>query len=420
MLAVKGGIPVRDVKEHPWHQWPVWGNEEKDALQKVIESGVWSYNGKNEQEFINRWKHFTGAKHAVLAANGTITLQLALEALEIGYGDEVIVPGLTWQATAAAVADVNAIPIFVDVNEDTFCIDPAQVEKAITPRTKAIIPVHLYGHMADMDAIMEIAKKYDLKVIEDAAHKHGGEWKGKKAGTIGDIGSFSLQLSKVLTCGEGGILTTNNYDIWMRLDALRNCGRKPSDVEIDKSAGQYSEEGDFIQSGNYRITEFQTAVLIEQFKRLEMQNATREVNAKNLTELLKSIPGIKPLRDDHRLTKKTFFNFAFRIDENVLGVDAKTFRTAVSKELGFLLESCYQPLNDCSLYRPLTKKRYRLTEEHWKKLDPSRFDLPVCKKLYEHEAVCFHHRYLMGPNEDMEQIYDAVKKVIDYKDELRK
>ena len=165
--------------------------------------------------------------YAVCAANGTVTLQLALEALGIGFGDEVILPGLTWQATAATVIDVNAVPIIVDVCEDTWCIDPMEIEKAITPKTKAIIPVHLYGSFADMDAIMDIAENHNLHVIEDCAHKHGGEWNGKKAGSIGHIGSFSFQLSKHLTAGEGGTLTTNNPDLAEKLDALRNCGRRP-------------------------------------------------------------------------------------------------------------------------------------------------------------------------------------------------
>ena len=152
----------------------------------------------------------------------------------------MILPGITWQATAATVADVNATPILVDVCEDTWCIDPAEVEKAITPKTKAIIPVHLYGSFADMDAIMSIAKKHNLAVIEDCAHKHGGEWNGKKAGSIGDIGSFSFQLSKHLTAGEGGTMTTNNIDLAEKLDALRNCGRRPEGddyVDVDKEQG---------------------------------------------------------------------------------------------------------------------------------------------------------------------------------------
>ncbi|MHC4517490.1 MAG: DegT/DnrJ/EryC1/StrS family aminotransferase, partial [Planctomycetota bacterium] len=184
-LALKGGSPVRDVKTHPWPRWPVWDEREEKALLEVLHSGIWSYNGPKERQFNEAFAKFVGTEYALSAANGTVTLQLALEACGIGYGDEVIVPGLTWQATAAAALDVNAVPVLVDVAEDTWCIDPAKIEQAITPRTRAIIPVHLYGSFADMDAIMPLAKKHNLWVIEDCAHKHGGQWKGRQAGSIG-------------------------------------------------------------------------------------------------------------------------------------------------------------------------------------------------------------------------------------------
>ena len=217
-LAINGGRPSRDIQSNPWPQWPFWGKEEEKSLLEVLHSGVWSYNGPKEVEFNKRFAEYTGVRHSICVVNGTVTMQLALEALGIGWGDEVIVPGLTWQATAATVIDVNALPVLVDVDENTWCIDPKEIEKAITPRTKAIMPVHLYGGFADMDAIMGIARKHHLFVIEDCAHKHGGEWRGKKAGSIGDVGSFSFQLSKHLTAGEGGALTTDNTDLAERMD----------------------------------------------------------------------------------------------------------------------------------------------------------------------------------------------------------
>ncbi len=419
MLALNGGAPVIDSKNKSWPKWPVWGSEEKQLLEEVLESGVWSYNGPMETRFIDLWNEFTRAGHSLLVSNGTVSLQLALEALDIGFGDEVIVPGITWQATAAAVLDVNAVPILVDVEPDTWCIDPAAIEAAITPRTKAIIPVHLYGNMADMDAVMKIAEKHDLKVIEDAAHKHGGEWNGRKAGTVGHISSFSLQLSKVLTAGEGGILTTMDQDIWMKLDALRNCGRRPNNVIVDKAAGQYGVEGDFIQSGNYRITEFQAAVLIAQFNRLPEQNALRENNARYLDSLLEEIPGILPMKDDPRETGKAYFNYAFRFNEDEWGIPVSLFRKALSAEIGFQVEGCYQPLNDCSRFRPPTKERHQLNDDFWAAIDPSRFRLPVCEKVYNSESVTLAHRFLMGSRKDMEAIARSVKKLSENVAELR-
>ncbi len=421
-LAINGGKAVRDVNSNPWPQWPIWDEKEEKGLMEVLHSGIWSYNGPKEIEFNRAFAKFCGTKYSVCAANGTVTLQLALEALGIGWGDEVILPGLTWQATAATIIDVNATPVLVDVIEDTWCIDPEKIEEAITPRTKAIIPVHLYGAFSDMDAIMEIAKKHNLVVIEDCAHKHGGEWNGKKAGSIGDIGSFSFQLSKHLTAGEGGALTTNRFDLAEKLDALRNCGRRPEpeDQDVDKGAGVYGDEGNFIQSGNYRITEFQAAVLIEGLKRLPEQNKIREENGEYINARLAEIPGVAPMKRDPRETKKAYFNFSFRyLKDEFKGLPVEKFREALDAELGIQAEPSYEPLNNCSLYVPLTKpSRHRITEEYWKAIDPSRFDLPVCEKIYNEGSVCMHHKVLMGTKEDMDIIIDAIKKIYDNAEEL--
>ena len=415
-LAILGGDPVRNTKTNPWPKWPFWDNKEEKALIETLKSGIWSYNGPMEKEFNRMYAEFNGVKHALSAANGTVTLQMALEACCIGLGDEVILPGLTWQATAATILDVNATPVLVDVCEDTWCIDPEKVREAITPRTKAIIPVHLYGSFADMDEIMKIAKEHDLYVIEDCAHKHGGEWKGKKAGSIGDIGSFSFQLSKILTAGEGGALTTNSFSLFERLDALRNCGRRPEpqgSSETDKGEGLYFDEGNFLQSGNYRITEFQAAILIEGLKRLPEQNRLREQNALYLNSLLKDIPGIKPMRRDNRETHEAYYNYSFRYDSKEFrDLPVKKFRAALSEELGIEVAASYTPLNKCSLYVPHTKPaRHKLNNKFWENIDPSRFSLPVCDRIHYEESACIHHKVLMGPLSDIDMIAEAISKV---------
>lgn len=421
-LAILGGNPVRDTKVNPWPKWPVWDQNEEKALIETLNSGVWSYNGPKEVEFDRMFAEFTGVKYAISAANGTVTLQMALEACGIGIDDEVILPGLTWQATAATILDVNATPVLVDVCEDTWCIDPKEIEKAITARTRAIIPVHLYGSFCDMDEIIRIAKKNNLFVIEDCAHKHGGEWNGKKAGSIGDIGSFSFQLSKHLTAGEGGVVTTNNFQMAERLDALRNCGRRPigMDENIDKGAGQYSDQGNFIQSGNFRITEFQAAILIEGLKRMPEQNRVRDENGIYLNSLLATMPGVIPMRRDKRETKEAYFNFAFRYNKNEFkGLPVKKFRAALTAEIGIEVAPSYIPLNKCSLYVPLTKPaRHKLNDQYWRDIDPARFDLPVCDRIHFEESVCIHHKILMGTKADMDMIASAVKKVYDNAEEL--
>ncbi len=416
-LALHGGIPVRDAKEKPWPKWPVWDQNEEKALLEVLKSGVWSYNGPKETEFDKNFAEFSGVKYAISAANGTVTLQMALEACGIGIGDEVILPGLTWQASAATILDVNATPILVDVCEDSWCIDPKAIEAAITPRTKAIMPVHLYGSFCNMDEILKISQKHNLWVIEDCAHKHGGEWNGKKAGSIGDIGSFSFQLSKHLTAGEGGVVTTNNFELAERLDALRNCGRRPigMDESVDKGAGLYSDQGNFLQSGNFRITEFQAAILVEGLKRLPAQNAVRDENGMYLNSLLTKIPGLLPMKRDIRETKEAYFNFAFRYNQaKFKGLPVAKFREALSAEIGIQATASYEPLNKCSLYVPHTKPaRHKLSESYWKEIDPKRFDLPVCDRIYYEESVCLHHKVLMGTKADIDMIAAAIQKIHD-------
>jgi len=420
-LAINGGKPLRDIKTNPWPKWPLWDEKEEKGLLEVLKSEVWSYNGPKESEFNKAFAKFIGAKYAISVANGTVSLQLALEACGIGLGDEVIVPGLTWQATAGAALDVNAVPILVDVNEENWCIDPAEVEKAISPRTKAIIPVHLYGSFADMDAIMKIARKHKLRVIEDCAHKHGGEWNGKKVGSIGDVGSFSFQLSKLMTAGEGGAITTSNSQLYEKLDALRNCGRRPANQKsADKGTGIYGDEGNLIQSGNYRITDFQAALLIESLKRLPEQNQIRDENAKYINSLLSELPGIQPMSRDERETRGAYYNFSFRYNKDEFkDLDVAKFRKALGKELGCPVEPSYEPLNACALYAPHTKPwRYKLSEKHWQEIDPAGFNLPVCHRIYEEESVCFHHSILMGTKADMDMTVKAIEKIYDNAQEL--
>lgn len=422
-LALLGGTPERDAKKNPWPKWPVWDEKEEKALLAVLNSGVWSYNGPKEMEFSKNFAEYTGVKYAIAAANGTVTLQMALEACGIGVGHEVILPGLTWQATAATIIDVNAVPVLVDVCEDTWCIDPKAVEAAITPKTKAIVPVHLYGSFSDMDEIMRIAKKHNFFVIEDCAHKHGGEWDGKKAGSIGDVGSFSFQLSKHLTAGEGGVCTTNNFEIAERLDALRNCGRRPewqNDSEVDKGAGLYSDQGNFYQGGNFRITEFQAAILVEALKRLPEQNANRDANGIYLNTLIEKLPGVTPMRRDAKETKEAYFNFAFRYNKNEFkGLPVAKFREALTAEIGIAVAPSYEPLNKCSLYQPHTKpSKHKLSEEYWAAINPKRFDLPVCDNVYFEESVCIHHKVLMGSKSDIDMVAKAIKKIYDNAESL--
>jgi len=408
-LAINGGTPVREKFECV--SWPLREEKEVRKVVEVTRSGRWSYDGPKEAEFTKAFAKFIGSKYALAAANGTVTLQLALEALDIGFGDEVIVPGLTWQATAAAVLDINAVPILVDIEPETYCINPERITEAITPRTHAIIPVHLYGCMADMDQVMEIADRYHLRVVEDCAHTHGSRWRNQGAGTIGDIGSFSMQQSKVMTCGEGGALTTNSEELFHRLYSLKNCGRLYTD-----EAGSH---GEHVQSGNYRITEFQAAVLVCQLERLKSHIDRKDENAQYFSSLISEIEGVIPFLRREQVTRQSYYAFGFRYNKELFGgVPVQKFRQALSAEIGLGVSGPYEPLNNCSLYQPHTKKRYRISDEHWKAIDPRRFSLPVAERAYCEEAVLMSHQALLGTRKDMESICDAVVKIRENIDEL--
>jgi L-glutamine:2-deoxy-scyllo-inosose/3-amino-2,3-dideoxy-scyllo-inosose aminotransferase len=409
-LAINEGAKVHNGE---WPSWPISSNKELKLIKEVVKSGNWAYNGPMETEFKKRWAEFLGTKYAITAANGTVTLQIALEALGIGYGDEVIVPALTWQATVACVIDVNAVPVLVDVEEDSWCIDPDKIEEAITEKTKAIIVVHLYGSICDMDRICEIAKKHNLYIIEDAAHQHGTIFKGKKVGTFGDISSFSLQQSKTLTAGEGGILNTDNDELAVKMDALRNCGRKPVLKEMfSNDTGNYVTEGNFIQSGNYRMTEFQAAILLGQLERLPGQLELREKNALYLNKKLEEVEGITPLLRREGTELQCYFNFAFKYDKAAFGgLDVVKFRQALSAEMDYPFMPSFEPLNNCELYSPLTKKRHMLNDDYVNQIDVSRFDLPVSDNIYENVSVCAHHKILMMSTKEMDEIVESIEKI---------
>src|SRR2546430_1510781 len=204
-LALLGGTPIRI---RPFTKWPIFGQAEEKRLLRTLRSGKWGrLDGREVAEFENLFAAMPGCKHGIAVVNGTVSLRIALMAAGIRAEDEVIVPPYTFFSTASAVIEANAIPVFADIQLDTFNLDPRAVEAAITPRTRAIIPVHFAGQLADMDALMRIAKKRKLVVIEDAAHAHGASYNNRPAGSIGDVASFSFQSSKNMTAGEGGILT---------------------------------------------------------------------------------------------------------------------------------------------------------------------------------------------------------------------
>ena len=413
-LALLGGKPYGTPDVPRWgYKWPVYDERELKMAEEIVRSGEWGTGGPKQVEFEETFAKYCGAEYGIFMTNGTHTLKLALEAMNIGPGDEVIVPGSTWQATASSVLDVNAIPVLTDVDPNTWCIDPKEIEKNITSRTKCIIPVHLYGRICDMDAIMALAKKYNLKVIEDCAHMHGGEWRGQKVGTIGNVGSFSLQKSKLLQTGEGGIDITNDKDLYDRIYSLKFCGRPrdPKDTTLPT-----------MQSGNFRTSEFAAGMGLCQLQRLDEQNAKRAENAIYLEDALQAeIPGLTHLYRDPRVTLQGYYRLSMKYNKEAWdGVP----RTAISRaffaetEGAFKWVLPYEPLNNSALYRPFSKKTHKLSDEYCKAIDPARFPLPVIEKMYKEEYLGLDHMELLGEKSEMDKIVDIFKKLYNNRGEL--
>jgi dTDP-4-amino-4,6-dideoxygalactose transaminase len=262
--------------------WPVSGDRELELLREVLQSPQWGGFHPLVGKFEELFARFQGSRHAITAANGTVTLEAMLAVLGIGPGDEVIVPAISFVATAMAVSRVGATPVFVDIEQDSFNIDPVRAAAAITPHTKAILAVHFGGPMADMSALGAIARQAGVLLLEDAAHAQGSSWSGRKAGSIGLIGSFSFQNGKVMTSGEGGALTTGDDDLARRLRSFINQGR----CEGQNFFLHYSV------ASNLRITGLQAAVLVAQLERVPAQIECRRASEALLKSLVADVPGL--------------------------------------------------------------------------------------------------------------------------------
>lgn len=258
------------------------GEREYELIAQVLSGQMWGGFHPLVAQLERDFAAFQHCRFGISAFNGTITLEMALEALGIGEGDEVIVPAISFVSTATSVSRVRATPVFVDIEYDTFNIDPHRIREAITPKTKAIIPVHFGGPMADMDSILAIAAEFGVPLLEDAAHSHGSEWNGARAGSIGAVSSFSFQNGKVMTAGEGGMLLTNEEALATRLRAIQNQGRREGE-------GFFHH---YTLGSNYRMTALQAAVLIAQLERLPAHNARRERSASIIKQALADVPGL--------------------------------------------------------------------------------------------------------------------------------
>jgi len=410
-LAITGGDPLRKT---PFTQWPLSTKEEASALNDVLTSSKWGgqpFPGKHASAFSKKFAEVHTAKYAQCVNTGTVAIQAALIAIGIKPGDEVIAPAYTWEGTVGPVLLLNAIPVFVDIDPETYCLDAKLIEKAITPKTKAILPVHLGMRFADMDEILRIAAKHNLKVIEDCAHAHGGMWKGKGAGSMGDLGAFSFQSSKLITSGEGGAVITNNLEYMEKVQSYINAGRA-------SLTDQFHHR---IIGFNYRLGEFQAAVLGPQLDRLPEQAKTREANMKHLEARLRDTPGIGLLKPDPRITRLAPYGYVLKyFAGRVKDIPRAAFVAALQLE-GIPCDGLfYEPVYRSSLFPVDSTDFPALSWGREKPLDlRSMYSCPEADRAAYHEGVWFMHQLFLGTEKDVDAIADAIHKVLENVEELR-
>ncbi|MDI9582697.1 MAG: DegT/DnrJ/EryC1/StrS family aminotransferase [Acidobacteriota bacterium] len=412
-LAINGG--PKTIDRPIGKQWPIYGDEERQALTEVLESGKWwrgAYQDSAESQvgrFEAAFAEYQGAQFGVACTNGTQAIELALKAVGIKPGDEVICPASTFVATATAVILVNAIPIVVDIEPETYQIDPDAIEAAITPRTAGIIPVHYGGYPCDMDRIMDIAARHGLFVIEDCAHAHGSQWKGKGCGTFGDFGTFSLQAGKNLTAGEGGIVLTNDEDLAAKAFSYHHIGR---------IAGRPFYEHHIVAS-NLRMTEWQGAIALAQLSRLPEQNLNRMRNFRHLEAGLREIPGVEPIEwDENVVTRRGcyFYHFKFKSDQ-FAGLPRAKFVEAMGAEGLGIGSGHLHPIQKNPLF---TNRNFGPVcwPEGCEPPDYAAVETPVADRVLAEEGCSLGHSVFLGDTSDMDLILAAIRKVRDNVDEL--
>ena len=409
-LALLGGTPVRS---RPFSSWPILEDGDRKIWKEVLETRRWNRRGGSYVErFEAAWRERLGAKYVVATSSGTSALYTSLNALGVGPGDEVIVPPYTFVATINVVLLCHALPIFADSDRETSQMDPSRIEAAATERTRAVIPVHLGGNVCDLDRILKISRNRGLKVVEDACQAHLAEWRGRKVGTLGDLGCFSFQASKNLNCGEGGAIAGDDPELAATCTSFQDAGRgyeATSEGRLERAAAPLAH----VRSGdNRRMTEFQGALLLAQMQRLDAQTRLRRENAAYLTRLFREIPGIEPSRQYEGCTGNAYHLYMFRYrPEAFAGLPRNRFLEALRAE-GVRCSPGYRPLNrEPFLEQALQSRAFRrIFPERVLKEWPERNRCPENDRLCE-EAVWLGQSVFLGSRSDMEEIGAAVRKV---------
>jgi dTDP-4-amino-4,6-dideoxygalactose transaminase len=405
-LALRGGAPVRP---QGYPDWPVHDERDAEAVAEVVRSGRWGgfpEPGPLAAEFADRFAAYQGSRHGVVMANGTVTMEVALKALGIGWGDEVIVPALTFAATPYAAMAAGALPVFCDVLPGTLTVDPDQVEAAVTERTRAIMPVHLGHQMADMDRLTEIARRHGLALVEDCAHAHGQRWRDRGAGSFGEFGSFSHQSTKLLTAGEGGSLLTDDERLARRAHSLIDCGRAKD-----------PEEKEFTFGANYRLGELHAALLLGALERLPGQQAERAEAARHFEELAAQVEGVRLLPPDPRITRWSFYRYIVLIEpEAFAGASNRLVCEALEAE-GVGAWEGYEPMSRYDLFQPWLS-RLPVAVEHAARLDPARMSFPVAEDAGLRRTVYLDECVFRAGRRGIEDAVEALAKLQRHAGEL--
>lgn len=377
----------------PLPPWPQHDEGERRHLEEVLEHGSWWRNtGTQVRRFEADFAAAHGAARGLAATNGTHALELALRVLDVGPGDEVIVPALTFVATAMPVFTLGARPVPVDVRRDTWCLDVDAVRAAVSPATRAVLPVHFAGHPVDMDALGALCRERGLVLVEDACHAHGARWRDRPVGGLGAMAAFSFQNFKLLTAGEGGMLLFRDEELWRRAQVVANCGRPPE-------APGYAHD---VLGSNFRMSEFQGAVLNAQLGRMEELAVRREANAGRLARRLAEVPGVRLQGRDPRVGRHAHYMVVFTLDPDAFaGVGRDRLVAALVAE-GVPAQVMYPRIQDTGHFAPNLRRVGA---------DPE--SLPACPVAAELAArgVWLHHRVLLGEGELVDQVAAAIAKL---------
>ena len=379
-LAIHGGEPVRT---KPFPKWPRPTPELMDSLIGTVENENWGVGSEVISRFEENFAGFQDSKYCISTSSGTTALWVALKAANVKSGDEVIIPPYTFIATASAVLMANAVPVFVDIDPDTFNIDSSKIEEAISSKTKVIMPVHISGNPADMKNIIELAKKYDIKVIEDAAQAHGAEWNNTKVGSLGLGGIFSFQTSKNMSAGEGGAIVSNDKDFIDRCFSYHNCGRTTDGHFYDHH----------LLGGNFRLNAIAASMLIPQIKSISNDMDLRDKN--------------RAILDSYQLTtRQSNHLYLLRYNPQLFnGVSREKFFSAMQAE-GVYTYAGYKPIYREELFVN-NSDEYPWLRDY----DYNNLNLKNTEKIADHESVWLKQNYLLGNNKDINDIINAFEKV---------